>query len=264
MGDSITAGHAGFPRGATYPFPLFTTLRRVNAAKRFIMIAQNGWTTTQLYAALMSTPPRLFDDVSVATLCIGGNDLRHLVRRQALSLTGRRPPSLAEIMRTVTETANRLDRIGNLISGHNIPRIIIGTLYNPTPNSELAAQGISLLNDAIRSTAKRYGFEIADLSRVVRGDEPRCIDGYKSGELKDLMTIVRRPIHPNAEGHRRISRAFYQTYDEALHRQSRRRRELSAKPTANKSNVGKRHASRSSRHRRPRSVLSRRSVHSLS
>ncbi|MCY0881184.1 MAG: SGNH/GDSL hydrolase family protein, partial [Firmicutes bacterium] len=87
LGDSITAGYDATHPAHTFVHQFYTVIRRRQLAQRTTVIAQNGWDTQTLQRAVQSSWPKLWDEVSLATVLIGGNDLRKLLTRQFLSGT---------------------------------------------------------------------------------------------------------------------------------------------------------------------------------
>lgn len=204
LGDSITAGY-----GATHPSLSFVHqvsdhTRGAHLAKATTVLAQNGWDTHTLYRAVRISTPALWQRTNVLTVLTGGNDLRKLLRRQYLSLSGS-PLSPHLISLRLQRFAYDLDVLAHFLSTQDIPRVLLGTVYNPVPHSPLATQAIEELNVIIRRTAERHRLELIDIYSAFKGKEPYLIHGYRTGRIEDLAVLTRRPIHPNNEGHRTIA-----------------------------------------------------------
>lgn len=173
-----------------------------------IVVAQSGWTSEQLLTAMVRLPQQLWRDVLVVTLCIGGNDLKQLIRRHLFSPNRAEQLPLEDVKRTIVDTSNRLHEICHELSRHKVPYVHLATLYNPVPQSELARMTFTHFNRMMTSCAKQFGFRVVDLHHPFQGHEANCIDGYKQGRLQDIVLPFRRPIHPNDEGHRVITEQF--------------------------------------------------------
>ncbi|SFU83364.1 SGNH/GDSL hydrolase family protein [Alicyclobacillus macrosporangiidus] len=207
LGDSITYGY-----NASRPERTYAALVHRHAARqgwvagRFVL-AQHLWTAQRLLAAASSLPSALWARTSFATVMIGGNDLRRLLRRQYL------PPPLSTISpdhvtRSIHGFAQAFGPLCRLMARSGIPRVVLCTIYNPVPHSPLASGGIDQLNDIICTLAKAHGFTVADVHGAFSGHEAEWIDGYRSGHLDDLISPIRRPIHPNDQGHAAIARCI--------------------------------------------------------
>lgn len=204
LGDSVTAGH-----GATHPSMAFVRhvtdfTRKRSLAERTVVVAQNGWTSKDVWRASNLISTSTWEQTNVLTLMLGGNDLRRLLRRQYLSITGSSiSPSL--VNRRLQEFGYHMDLLCGSIQQRSIPHVLVATVYNPVPNFPLAVHAMESLNGIIRDTAEHYKFEIADVYKGFQKNEAYYIEGYRTGRYEDLVSPFRRPIHPNNVGHRQIA-----------------------------------------------------------
>ncbi|QQE78292.1 SGNH/GDSL hydrolase family protein [Alicyclobacillus sp. SO9] len=204
LGDSITAGH-----GVTHPSLAF--VRHVSdfaqkqlLADRTVVIAKNGWTTKDILTAANRISPGIWQQTSLLTLMSGGNDLRKLLRRQYLSLSGQ-PISPTSVYKRLQEFGYHMDALCAHIAEQRIPHVIVATVYNPIPNFPLAVRAIDALNGIAREIAEHYDFTVVNVQKKFLTHEAYYIEGYKTGRFEDLMSPIRRPIHPNNAGHKRIA-----------------------------------------------------------
>lgn len=204
LGDSVTAGY-----GATHPNLAFVRqvsdfVQKNSSAERTIVVARNGWTTKDIWNAAVSLHSSVWQGTNVLTLMAGGNDLRRLLRRQFLPISGPAitPPLVAQRLQ---EFGFHMDRLCDFISGQQIPRVVIATIYNPVPNFPLAVHAMQGLNGIAREIAEHHHFDVVDVHNKFLDNEAYFIDGYRSGQFADLASPVRRPIHPNNSGHRQIA-----------------------------------------------------------
>lgn len=204
LGDSITAGVGGkWNRG--YPTHLAKHLEAHHAELKLINWGIPGLTIPRLTKALRQGD-HLYDTLAAAdwiVMTIGGNDIINLF-----------PKTFDESVPLTLQSAaiaRELDLLAaTLISLASCP-IYLGDLYNPFPQSALAAKLIDSLNAAhLAPLAKRYqNLHLVPLSDVLRGVESRAIQYFKTGTIQDMKKYFRRPIHPNDHGHELIAAAFY-------------------------------------------------------
>lgn len=202
LGDSITAGY-----DATHPDMAFvghvsTYLRQRGLARRTMVLAQNGWTTKDVLQASSLIHASVWNQTNVLTLLIGGNDLRTLLRR--ILFTGPSlPPRLVD--QRLQAFSYHLNLLCRSVRKHDIPHVLVATVYNPAPNYPLAVHAIESLNEIIREVTNHNGFELVDLYSEFQTHEAQYIEGYRTGRLEDLASPLRRPIHPNNLGHWQIA-----------------------------------------------------------
>ncbi|GMA62605.1 SGNH/GDSL hydrolase family protein [Alicyclobacillus fastidiosus] len=133
LGDSVTAG-----LGTTHPSLAFVRLvsdftRKKELSEKTIVIAKNGWATRDVWNAVTHLiSPSVWEQVNVVTLMVGGNDLRKLLRRQYLSISGA-PIFPQLVFRQLQGFRFHMDRLCDFISRRNIPHVVVATVYNPVP-----------------------------------------------------------------------------------------------------------------------------------
>ncbi|KPV45576.1 SGNH/GDSL hydrolase family protein [Alicyclobacillus ferrooxydans] len=204
LGDSVTAGYS-----ATHPSLGFTThvaefCSKQGLANRTLVIAKNGWTSRDIGNAVHTLPPAVWEAANVLTLIAGGNDLRRLLRRQYLSLSGA-PISPQMVAKQLDEFTVYMDHLCSFLKQKNIPHIILATIYNPVPHFPLGVDAIEGLNQVTRQIAEHYKFGLIHVYERFRNNEALYIEGYRNGRFEDLASPFRRPIHPNNMGHREIA-----------------------------------------------------------
>jgi lysophospholipase L1-like esterase len=214
LGDSITAGVGGkWNRG--YPKHLQDLLEPHLPDLKLINWGIPGLTIPRLTKALRKGE-HLHASLAEATcivMTIGGNDILKAL-----------PKKMDEQTHAFTATdrervAQTLDEMMTTLRGLTKSPVYIGDLYNPFPQSQLAATLIGAFNaQLVHPLAERYeNVQIVRASEVLLGQEDRAIQYYKSGTLKDLKKLWRHPIHPNDEGHATLAQAFYQVILQTLH-----------------------------------------------
>lgn len=207
LGDSITFGYVASPEKR------FTTRIQSTLAKRqrvsMFVHARPGWTSKQLLRSLKKVPTAIWDEASVITILIGGNDLlRHVPwllggdTGRSIKVADRLRENLTEIIRTVRRPHTK---------------ILVSTIYNPFPNYLLAAECTTIINKSIRLAVHRENGILVDTHAVFLGKEHRFVEGYRGGELRDFK-LRGNPIHPNDAGHEAIARAFLHAYRNATTR----------------------------------------------
>ncbi|KEO85072.1 SGNH/GDSL hydrolase family protein [Tumebacillus flagellatus] len=212
LGDSITAGVGGkWNRG--YPAHLAKLLEAKYPGLDLINWGIPGLTIPRLTKALQRGD-HLYDKLAAAdwiVMTIGGNDIINAF-----------PKHFAETAKLNLETqalARELDLLlATLLSLTACP-IYLGDLYNPFPQSQAAELIISTLNrEHLEPLSRRYqNLHLVRLSTVLRGQESRTIQYFKTGTIRDMKRFFRRPIHPNDEGHQLIADAFYRAMIPRLH-----------------------------------------------
>lgn len=231
LGDSITAGVGASTPSRSFSFQLGQRLGKEYGIKQRVVIARNGWTARDMFTAVHMIPHRLWKNVEILTLIAGGNNLRQLLRRQMFPFG--KNISEADITETLMQFENEFDPLCRLLQAQNVPRILIGTMYNPTPHYPLADLAVARLNQKIRKSATDYGFKVVSLESDFAERESQLIDGYRQGLREDLGVPFHRPIHPNDTGHLIIADAFYNGYvshqekkNKSQHKTARRKRKL--------------------------------------
>lgn len=204
LGDSVTAGHGATHPGMTFVNQVSSYARKSSLVEQTMVVAQNGWTTRDIWQVSRFIQPSIWEQTSLLTIMTGGNDLRGLLRRLYLPLPG--PPITLELVnQKLQEFSFHMNLLCESIERQKIPHVLVTTVYNPAPNFPLAVNAMESLNENIKSVVKKYSFHLVDVHKTFRDKEPFYIEGYRTGRFEDLVSPFRRPIHPNNAGHRRIA-----------------------------------------------------------
>lgn len=207
LGDSITAGYGARHPNFTYVRQVSDFTREKGFAGRTFVIAQNGWTSYDILRAAVTLRQPMWQSTNVVTLLTGGNDLRKLLRRQYLSLSGA-PITGQLVEERIHEFSQNMSELCALIQAQNIPHVLVANVYNPVPHYPLGVFAIERLNDTIHSLVTKHKFTLVDVQSAFNQRQSDLIDGYRMGRIEDLASPFRRPIHPNNAGHRAISTLF--------------------------------------------------------
>lgn len=231
LGDSITYGYSSSSDATRYVNRLQRQVRAIHRNGRInvFVTAKPGWTSKQLLKAVRKVPVGIWEEVRLVTLLVGGNDamraapwLMHGNRKRLLHVADQLQKNLSDIIQMV----KRPQAV-----------FIVGTIYNPFPNSAVAEECTEVLNRAIRKAARQHRVWVADLGAAFNGQEAKLVDSYRRGTIKDFRLIRANPVHPNDQGHLVISRAFLRTYRQAA-RARGKRRVNPAKNTKKMRNIG--------------------------
>jgi lysophospholipase L1-like esterase len=202
LGDSITYGYE-----ATKPDQRFVSRLKLKLSKmRRVSVfeqAKPGWTSRQLLKSLPSVPNCIWEEAHIITVMVGGNDL---LRAVPWVING-------DAGKTLLVAEKFRDHLTQIIQTVNRPqnKVFLATIYNPFPNYLVAKQCTQILNQAVKSVAKRERVFLVDLDFAFLQHEADWIRGYKSGEIKDFK-LRSNPIHPNDEGHEAIAEMFFKAY----------------------------------------------------
>jgi lysophospholipase L1-like esterase len=232
FGDSVTAGY-----GATHPSLAFVRqvsdfTQQKGLSKRPIVIARNGWTAKDVWQAAMMVHPNIWEQTNIATIMVGGNDLRKLLRRQYLPIFGGQiSPQLIDDR--IQAFQFHMDKLCAIIHQFKIPHVVVANIYNPVPNFSLAVDAFEQLNGAIREIAGRYRFALVDVHKTYQNNEADFIEGYRSGRFEDLASPIRRPIHPNNAGHQQIASLMTRQLSSPLSKKKNRLSSLHARSKRN-------------------------------
>lgn len=220
LGDSITYGYSASTDGRSFVGRIRRTLSR-QAKVSLYTCAKPGWTSRQLLRSVRRTPECIWDEAKLVTILIGGNDLLWsapwLVESNPghfLKVAGRLYDNLTEVLECVSRPTST---------------VILCTIYNPFPNSLLAADYTNGLNRSIRRVAKRFDLKLVNLEGVFQGREESLIDGYQRGQIRDIK-FRGNPVHPNDTGHQKIARAVLSAYRRASAERSQNGARTAQKP----------------------------------
>lgn len=202
LGDSITYGYDASKDSASYVRRFVRALSGKEKVNLYLH-AKPGWTSKHLVKTLPKAPECIFDEAKLVTILVGGNDL---LRASPWLLNG----SHKNVYSVAQRVQDNLEEIVGMVK-RKTNTLIIGTLYNPFPNSVLAEEYMDTVNKAILKIAHQHHIRIADIRRVFHQREHMLIEGYKRGILKD-MRFRGNPIHPNDTGHAAIAREFLRVY----------------------------------------------------
>ncbi|WP_067934823.1 SGNH/GDSL hydrolase family protein [Alicyclobacillus kakegawensis] len=206
LGDSITYGYCASSEKARYVNRIQAALSKQERVNMFVR-AKPGWTSRQLLKSLKDVPECIWGEARLVTILIGGNDFLKAMpwlldgnHGRLLRVAGQVQDNLTEIVQTVRSPDST---------------ILIGTMYNPFPNSLVAKECIDTLNQVIGHVATRERLILADVRGRYYGNEHEFVDCYRRGQLRDFR-IRNNPIHPNDKGHAAISSVFLAAYRRSL------------------------------------------------
>lgn len=202
LGDSITHGYSATRDNSKYVSLVQASLAKHQPVNLFLH-AKPGWTSRQLLKSALKVPDVIWDEARLITIMIGGNDLLHAV---PWLLDG----NSSRVMKVAEKVRNNLAELVHLVRRPGAI-ILLGTLYNPFPNSFLAEEYTEAINKSIRSVAQREKVHLADVRKHFNRRENEFVDGYRQGKIRDIR-LIGNPIHPNDEGHQAIARVFLRTY----------------------------------------------------
>jgi hypothetical protein len=174
-------------------------LRKRGLRSFSVVLAAPGWTSQDLTAAVVENGLAYLRTASVISIWVGGDNLAHA----AIGLQNGARTTIVE--RSIVAYGSSLGRLIGAIRKVSSAQIILCTQYNPFPNTPIAGQGITLLNDATRAVASRTGAAVAPVDAWFAGREAELIAGYRSGTIRDVFTSPIAPVHPNNRGHRVIA-----------------------------------------------------------
>lgn len=210
LGDSITAGEVASSPAKAYPslvvqglYQRAATVGGQNARGRAqvfqnAVLAEPGWTSQALLTVVREQSPSVLANARAISVFIGGDNL---VAASLAMLRGAGAGTLKTSLVTYGQSLRVL-----ITAIHQVSRaqVIVCTQYNPFPNSPIAVEGISALNEVITHTAASCGATVAPVHAWFEGNQPRWIGGYRTGTLRDALT-GEAPVHPNNRGHRAIA-----------------------------------------------------------
>ncbi|PZE20935.1 SGNH/GDSL hydrolase family protein [Paenibacillus xerothermodurans] len=200
LGDSITYGLNASAADRAYHSRVVSMLAAKGVKAKRTVLARPGWTSADLAEALSVDPGRL-RAASTVSVWIGGVDLIH-AGVDALQGVG------ISVEARMHQYSRRLAAILQMIRTIGSFDVICCTQYNPYPNSPLAVQGVSMLNQEIQKQAERVGCRIAPVDQWFAGQEARLIDGYRSGTVEEVYRGI-TAVHPNEKGHAVIAAGLF-------------------------------------------------------
>jgi lysophospholipase L1-like esterase len=220
LGDSITYGYSATSDEHTYVSRIQASLAKQQQPVNLYLHAKPGWTSRQLLKSLAKTPSCIWEEAKVITLLVGGNDML----RAAPWLLDSNPGHMVKVADAFYENITEIIQL--VRRPHSV--LILGTVYNPFPNSLMCEEYTDVLNRSIRLAAEREGAVLADIRRTFRNRESKLIEGYRRGQLRD-MRLRGNPIHPNDAGHALIARQFLVAYHRSLAKKRGTRRKMRAR-----------------------------------
>jgi lysophospholipase L1-like esterase len=209
LGDSITYGEGASGPCKSYPSVLARLFRESRKARLSTgdILAEPGWTSAALQAAVTSTGSQTLSRACVVVIWIGGDDLAQAALTLA-QIRGAAPSRYIE--RSIRQYSVHLGQLLPYI--HRVSRapIFVCTQYNPFPNTAIARAGVEALNEATAFVAGRKGATIVPTASWFEGRQSSLIAGYRHGTIQDAL-LPPLPIHPNDAGHHLIAEGLYRT-----------------------------------------------------
>ncbi len=203
LGDSITFGYDASDEAHRFVNILAGELNQVMRTSIHLH-AKPGWTSSQLLRSLEKIPDCILEEAQLISLMIGGNDLIKVMpwylddpERAQERL---RKSFYPQVLAIVDKVKRNSDAI-----------LMICTVYNPFPKSEIAQKALADLNGFLRDVAAKRSCVVVPVDEWYGGSEEHFVNGYRRGELQDFR-LVRNPIHPNDAGHERIAKAILTRY----------------------------------------------------
>ncbi|MCL6452559.1 MAG: SGNH/GDSL hydrolase family protein [Alicyclobacillus sp.] len=198
LGDSITAGVGATSPCRTYPARVLRDVRKLRAGAAYgDVLAESGWTTADLTAAVLENPGSYLARSNVVSIWVGGDDLVNAAL--AALNAGTRAALAAQLATRLRVHEAQLEFLIRHI--HRVSRagIVVCTQYNPFPNTPLAAEAVEKLNQATIAAAQRAGAAVAPVDAWFDGHQAQWIAGYRTGRLQDALRGP-APVHPNDRG----------------------------------------------------------------
>ncbi len=205
-GDSIAAGY-GAPLGHGFVPRLasLTAQKNGDSILPYFNFGQSGMTTFALQSALIYNDSWLWGVTKATTICvlIGGDDI---IDDLPILLSRKK----AELEKALLASVIAYRSIVLEIRRRTRAPLIIGTIYNPYPNTPLAEIVIDTYNQTvIIPAATSTGASIAPIHSAFSGNQAALIQGYRTGVAgQSGRNGVLFPIHPNTHGHQVIAETF--------------------------------------------------------
>ncbi|RIV28793.1 SGNH/GDSL hydrolase family protein [Alicyclobacillaceae bacterium I2511] len=203
LGDSITAGEGATAPIYAYPSRVVQILRSHGLSANGTILAQPGWTSADLEAAVFDNSLLPLAQAQAITVWVGADDLVHAASNVLRGVPFQRAASVA-LKRYTRDLALLLTTTRKLCQN----RLIVCTQYNPFPNSPLAVEAVGALNTAIIQTASLSRCSVAPVAEWFRGRQNELIAGYRTGRLEDALHAPTAPVHPNNRGHALIAQGL--------------------------------------------------------
>lgn len=204
LGDSITAGYNA-PRRRGYAHRLTKLLKHQGLPTKLNTVCQKGWTSRDLLQASAFPTVRLaIRHAQLITVYVGGNDLLYALVKYLLTRNSR------VFDQTITTYGSNLQHLYTRIRKLSPVPVFALNLYNPFPYSALPSTWVPALNQMTADVSAQWGINVVNIYESFLGMEPLLIDGYQTGRLEDYVPVIaKNPIHPNEQGHDRISRELW-------------------------------------------------------
>lgn len=202
LGDSITAGDGATSPACAYPSLIVSSLRANSVRACGEVLAQPGWTSRSLDAAVFDNPAAYLTRSTAISVWIGGDNLAYA----GLAILRGAPRSL--IQKGILGYTHDVSLLIGGIRKVSRAKVILCTQYNPFPNSPLAGEAIAALNASTVAIAGKMGTLIAPTHAWFDGQQGSLIAGYKSGRMEDALKSPHLPIHPNNTGHAVIAQGL--------------------------------------------------------
>lgn len=204
-GDSIAAGYGAPPGRGFVPRLAGLVATGDGARVTYLNFGQSGMASWEL-ASAMRHNDAWYDGLRTANavcILIGGDDLLDGLPALLTDKKAGRERALARSVAAYGMVLSETRRIARAT-------VCVGTLYNPYPNTALAAEAIAAYNDlVIAPAAARFGIPVTPVHAAFEGRQAELIDGYSTGVAGVPGRYgIPYPIHPNARGHLAIAEAF--------------------------------------------------------
>ena len=224
LGDSITFGYDATDDREQYVNKL---KKKLNERKRTSVYvhAKPGWTSQQLFKSLDRIPSCILEEAELISLLIGGNDL---IKSMPWFLNDKEE-GMARLRQSFYPQVQQIIR---QVKVNPEATMLLCTIYNPFPKSELATFAVAGLNDLLRQIADEEGCVLVPVHDYYGGKEQALVHHFRRGALEDFR-LFRNPIHPNDLGHTRIAEAIFETVY-ASKAEPRQKRTLSKRHRARK------------------------------
>ncbi|GMA49575.1 lipase [Alicyclobacillus contaminans] len=201
LGDSITAGLGATQ--ATLGYPQLDRLLHGRSLFRSEVhgqvLAQPGWTSRDLVAAVWEAGTMPLRAAKVVIIWIGGDDLAYS------GITRLQGAPAQVVSRALTRYGKDLETLIRTVRTVGKANVVVCTQYNPFPNSPIATEALSALNQVTHTVAHQTHAALAPTDAWFEGRQTELIAGYRSGRLTDALSSHPTPIHPNNRGHRVIA-----------------------------------------------------------